>query len=469
MTILEKVADYTLTLQLEKMKPDAVETGRSFFMDTLGCIIAGSQQKPSLIAFDFCKKMYGEERKSATVFGSGGVKLNTCGASFINGISSHFHDYDDMLPTLSGHPSAAVLPCVLALCEELNKSGKDALEAYIAGVEIVDIMSRGLNSKTLVHYSKGWHSTQTIGIFGAAAAAGLLLGLTKKELITAFSIAASESCGLQGNFGTMTKAFHAGRASEKGILVARLAQSGFTANPDIMEMDGGYTKATADGFLDKDWMLERMQTRESAFIDPGITMKPYPCCKCTHNIIDDIWNLMTKYKFKNDDVEKVLVQAQPLSVACLKYPEAKTMLEGKFSAQYGVALVLVNEKLPGIPHFDGTEITNQRVLETMKKVQMVQDDSIAGGKFFAGNWETRMIVTLKDGRELKESVVYARGEAQNPMTQGQVLDKFRECMNISLFPEKSETVVDMLQNLAKLSSVRELVGAIENAARPIAR
>jgi 2-methylcitrate dehydratase PrpD len=467
MTILNEMADYALTLQLEKMKSDAIEIGKSFLMDTLGCIIAGSQQKPSLLALDFCKKMYGEEKKTATVIGSGGIKLNTCSASFINGVSSHFHDYDDMLPTLSGHPSAAVLPCVLALCEELNKSGKDVLETYIAGVEIIDILSRGLNSKTLVHYSKGWHSTQTIGIFGATAAAGILLGLTSKQLTTAFSIAASESCGLQGNFGTMTKAFHAGRASEKGILIAKLAQAGFTANPDIIEMDGGYVKATADGFLDKDSMLERMQTRESAFIDPGVTMKPYPCCKCTHNIIDDIWNLMNKYKFKNEDVEKVLVQAQPLTIACLKYPEAKTMLEGKFSAQYGVALVLVNEKLPGIPNFDGTEITDQRVLETMKKITMVRDDSIAAGEFFAGNWETRMIVTLKDGRELKESVVYARGEAQNPMTQEQVLDKFRECMDVSLFSEKSKPVIGMLQNLESLSSARELLDAIESAARPM--
>ncbi|GHS96688.1 hypothetical protein AGMMS50276_15470 [Synergistales bacterium] len=468
MSILEKVADYTLTLQLEKMKSEAVETGRSFFMDTLGCIIAGAQQKPSLLALDFCEKMYGDGRKVATVIGSGGVKLSTCSASFINGVSSHFHDYDDMLPTLSGHPSAAVLPCVLALCEELNKSGKDALEAYIAGVEIIDIMSRGLNSKTLVHYSKGWHSTQTIGIFGAVAAAAILLGLTKKELTIAFSMAASESSGLQGNFGTMTKAFHAGRAGEKGILVAKLAQSGFTANPHIMEMEGGFVNATT-GFFDTPAMLERMQTRESAFIDPGVTMKPYPCCKCTHNVIDDIWNLMNKYKFKNEDVEKVLVKAQPLTAACLKYPEAKTMLEGKFSAQYGVALVLVNEKLPGIPHFEGTDITDHRVLETMKKVTMVLDDSIAGGEFFAGNWETRMEVTLKDGRELKESVVYARGEAQNPMTQEEVLDKFKECVNVSLFPEKSEPVIGLLQNLAKLSSIRELIDVVERAARPIAR
>jgi 2-methylcitrate dehydratase PrpD len=465
MTILEKVADYTLTLKFENMSSKAVEIGKSFFIDTIGCIIAGSQGKPTILAHDFIKKMYGK-KDTATVIGSGGFKTSTCSAAFLNGISSHYHDYDDMLPTLAGHPSAATLPAVLALCEELDKNGKEALAAYIAGVEIIDIMSRGLNQKNRVHYSKGWHSTETIGIFGAATAAGILLGLTKEQLVVAFSMAASESCGLQGNFGTMTKAFHAGRAAEKGILVAMLAQSGFTANPDIMEMVGGFVNATT-GSLDKTAMYERMESRESAFIDPGVTMKPYPCCKSTHNIIDCLWNLMTKYKFKNEDVAKVVLPSQPLTIGCLKYPNAKTMLEGKFSASYCAACILVNERRPGIPDFEGVEITDQKVLDTMKKVELVLDDSIANGEYFSGTYEQRMVVKLKDGREFKETVIYGRGEAQNPMTQEEVRDKLNECMRITLFPEKSGAVVDMLRNLEKLDSVKQLMEAVEYAAKPL--
>ena len=465
MTILEQVADFALSLKLETMEPEAVRTGKNFFVDTLGCIISGAHGKPTLLARKFSEDMYGTEKKTASVIGHD-VKLSSCSAAFINGVSSHFHDYDDMLPTLSGHPSAAVLPCVLALCEELGKSGRDALEAYIIGVEVIDVISRGLNQKNMVHYSKGWHSTETIGIFGSAAAAGILLGLTRDQLVTAMSMAASEAAGLQGNFGTMTKAFHAGRAAEKGIEVAKLAKEGFTANPDIMEMNGGYVQAST-GSLDKQAMLQRMNGGRSAFLDPGVTMKPYPCCKCCHNIIDEIWNLMSKYQFTADDVEKVHIDAQPLTMGCLKYHDPKTMLEGKFSAQYTTAVTLVTGHRPGLRDFEGVQITDGRVLDMIKKITMVKDDSIAGGEYFGGTWVAPMTVTLKDGRTVKESVVYARGEAQNPMTSEEVLDKLRECMDITLYPDKSAVVADMLRDLEALPSVSALTDAIAAAAKPI--
>ena len=464
MTILEKVADHTLTLHLDTMSPEAVATGKNFFVDTFGCIIAGSHGRPSMLARQFCEDMYGTGKRTAAVIGHK-TKLSSCSAAFINGISSHYHDYDDMLPTLSGHPSAAVLPCVLALCEELGKSGRDALEAYIIGVEVIDIMARGLNQKHMVHYGRGWHSTETIGIFGSAAAAGVLLGLTRDQLVVALSMAASEAAGLQGNFGTMTKAFHAGRAAEKGIEVAKLAKEGFTANPDIMEMEGGYVQAST-GSLDTEAMCRRMDDRTSAFIDPGVTMKPYPCCKCCHNVIDDIWELMEGYGFKAEDVDHIHIDAQPLTMGCLKYHDPKTMLEGKFSAQYTVALTLVNGRRPGIRDFEGVDITDQRVIDMMHKIVMEKDDSIAGGKYFAGNWKTPMTVYLKDGRVLEKAVVHARGEAENPMTTDEVVEKLRECMEITMYPEKTEAVVRMLRDLEEVPSVADLMKAVDEASRP---
>jgi len=97
--------------------------------------------------------MYGEKLES-TVLVAGGIKLNAGNAAFINGISSHYHDYDDVLPTLNGHPSAAVLPAVLVLGESENINGEDALIAYVIGVEVIDIMARGLNQEGHIHYTK---------------------------------------------------------------------------------------------------------------------------------------------------------------------------------------------------------------------------------------------------------------------------------------------------------------------------
>lgn len=465
MAILERCAKYALSLNDATIAPEVKALAKTFFIDCLGCMIAGAHGRPSQIATDYCEKIYGKEKQDATILATGGKKLNVCSAAFINGISSHFHDYDDVLPTLNGHPSAAVLPAVLALSEREDVSGDDALNAYIVGVEIIDVFARGLNQEGHIHYSRGWHSTESLGIFGATAAAAVLLGLNEQQLTTAFSIAASESSGLQGNFGTMTKAFHAGRAAEKGILSASMAQRGFTANPDIMEMVGGFALATT-GEMSPERMIARMESGRSVFLDPGLTMKPYPCCKCNHNIIDAIYNLMTRYGFTNEDVEKVEVGVQPFFVGCLKYPDAKTMLEGKFSCNYNVAVVLCTGKRPSIASFEGADITDENILATMKKVEMTIDDSIARGAYANGGWDTKMTAILKDGRKLKERVLYSRGEYRNPLSEEEVLEKVRQCMSVTLDTQKIEPAVGMLRELEH-HSVRQIMNAIEFAAYPL--
>jgi len=132
------------------------------------------------------------------------------------------------------------------------------------------------------------------------------------------------------------------------------------------------------GEIDAEGMISRMSSGKFAFIDPGLTMKPYPYCKCNHNIIEAINNLMMKYQFKLDDVVKVYVGVQLFFVGCLKYQIAKNPLEGKFSCNYNVALVLVNRRRPGIKDFKGDKIDDARIVNAMDKVEMVIDDSIAG-------------------------------------------------------------------------------------------
>ena len=221
------------------------------------------------------------------------------------------------MPTLNGHPTAAVLPAVLAIGEEIGASGEEVMMAYITGVEIVDIMARGLNQEDHKHYAKGWHTTSTLGIFGATAAVAKMLKLTREQLVNAFGITASESSGLKGNFGTMTKSLHAGRAAAKGIFAAKMGQLGYGANARIMEIIGGFPDVTT-GEIGAEAMIARMASGDSVFLSPGLTMKPYPCCKCNQNAIDAIFNLMDKYKFKTEEVKKVVCGVQPFFPRCLE-------------------------------------------------------------------------------------------------------------------------------------------------------
>ncbi|MDL2226065.1 MmgE/PrpD family protein [Deltaproteobacteria bacterium OttesenSCG-928-M10] len=466
MTLTERLAEYTLSFNATSVRSEVKELAKPFFIDCLGCIIAGGQGAPSLIARQYCAENFGP-KPTATVLASGGLKMDAEGAAMINGISSHFHDFDDVMPTMNGHPSAAVLPAVLAAAEECGASGEEALIAYIAGVEVCDIMSRGLNQEDHKHYQRGWHTTSTLGIFGATAAVALLRRLTQEQLVMAFSMAASEASGLKGNFGTMTKAFHAGRAAAKGIMAAKLGQLGYGANPNIIEMVEGFAYATTNGELGAEAMTARMDSGESVFISPGLTMKPYPCCKCNHNGIDAVYILKEKYNFKPEEVKSVVCGVQPFTMVNLKYPEAKTYLEGKFSMSYNVALSMLRDKRPGIRDFEGDTpyITDQAVLDFMKKVEMVVDHSIAGGAYANGGWEANVTVELNDGRSFKESVPYSRGESANPLTTDEVLEKFSDCMAVTLDPAKTGPVIDLLKDLETMPLISDLTAAIEKAVR----
>lgn len=466
MTLTERLAKYTLSVTPGSVPPKVVELAKTFFIDCLGCIIAGGQGKPTLIARQYCSENFGP-KAVATVLASGGLKLDAYNAAMINGISSHFHDFDDVMPTMNGHPSAAVLPAVLAAAEESGASGEEALIAYVAGVEVCDIMSRGLNQEDHRHYQRGWHTTSTLGIFGATAAAAMLRRLTREQLVMAFSIAASEASGLKGNFGTMTKAFHAGRAAAKGIMAAKLGQLGYGANPNIIEMVEGFAFATTNGELGAEAMIARMDSGESVFISPGLTMKPYPCCKCNHNGIDAIYNLKEKYNFKPQEVKKVVCGVQPFTQVNLRYPEATTYLEGKFSMSYNAALSILNDKRPGIKNFEGDTpfITDQAVLDFMKKVEMVVDHSIANGAYANGGWEAKVTIELNDGRILKEAVPYSRGESANPLTTDEVLEKFSDCLAVTLDPAKTGPIIDLLTRLETLTLISDLTAAVEKAVR----
>ena len=142
-----------------------------------------------------------------------------------------------MQQSLSGHPSVPILPAALALAERQHASGAALLVAFVAGVEVEAKLGRALNP---VHYETGWHATSTLGVFGAAAAAAKLLGLSAERTAHALAIAASMASGIKANFGTDGKPWHAGHAGRCGVEAALLAEAGFTGNPRALEHEDGF-------------------------------------------------------------------------------------------------------------------------------------------------------------------------------------------------------------------------------------
>ncbi|HEV2007472.1 MAG TPA: MmgE/PrpD family protein, partial [Burkholderiales bacterium] len=232
MALALELAKRINALRYEELPPQAVHWAKVGILDTVGVTIAGSSDPSARIV----ARTLGSATGLARVFGDD-KRVGALDAALINGTASHALDFDDCNNTLGGHPSAPILPALFALTDETGANGRDFIAAYVAGFETECKISLGVN---FYQYTRGWHPTTTIGVFGAAAACARLLRLDDGQTATALAIAASLAAGIKSNFGTMVKPLHVGHCARSGLFAALLARDGFTASPVAFEHKQGY-------------------------------------------------------------------------------------------------------------------------------------------------------------------------------------------------------------------------------------
>lgn len=454
-TITELLSEYLQNLKANGISAEAMPYVKDFFCDTFYCLLAGAKEKPAQIAAEYAAKNGG--KPEATVIGSHGFRTDAENAALINGISAHFHDYDDVCTTMVGHPSVAVLPAVLALGETEHISGKEALAAYDAGIEICALMGRLLSPE---HNQLGWHSTQSLGVFGATAAAAFILGLNYEETVNALGIAASESSGLKANYGSMTKPYHAGRAAQKGIKAARLAKLGFTSRHNVIEApDTGFIKAAA-GTSHIAKFKEAVESLQSEFVSVGLIMKPWPSCKATHNGLCAMLDIMHEHGFTAKDVKYVNCRVMPFAKDMLQYLIPNTPTEGKFSMIYCMAKIVLNQKLT-MKDFEGTTVDDPELMEMMRRIDMTVDDQLFPGQYYNSAESVAVDVELYDGSVYTKRCDIARGSRENPMTEQEKLDKAADCLSRTLVQEGILPVIEKLKTIEDEKDIGETLGFID--------
>jgi 2-methylcitrate dehydratase PrpD len=287
------LAQFVAQLDYERVPEEVRHIARRAFVDTIGCAMAGSGEAAARIALEMGRQDGGAQRATVLAASISGALLKVPPqiAAMINAIAGHALDYDDV--NLMGHPSVPVCFTALAAAEDTNASGRELLTAYVAGVEVETKVNRAFGES---HYLLGWHSTGTVGVWGAAAAASRLYRLNADQIAIAFGLAASQACGLRSNFGTMTKSYHPGHASWAGLVSARLARDGFTADRAILDSRFGYYPVFSAGPYDVGKVASEMD--KWALITPGLSVKKYPCCYCTHASIDAALAMRERFKIR---------------------------------------------------------------------------------------------------------------------------------------------------------------------------
>ena len=345
MTIAETLATRIAGVSYDVLPDEARHWAKVAIMDTVGCILAGADEPCARIAAQVAS--IGGANGPCVVFGTS-RRVGPMDAASINGTAAHALDYDDCSDTLGGHPSAPILPALFALAETRGANGQDFIAAYVAGWETETRIARGVNFH---HYEKGWHPTATLGVFGATAACARLLGLTVEKTAQALALAATFSSGLKANFGTMTKPLHVGQAARNGLYAALLASEGFTSSTDALEHRQGFLRVfNGEGNFTIDPIVAEWGSPWD-IVDPGLTIKQYPCCGSTHPAVDAMLMLVRENDLTPAMVDRIESQTHPRRLAHTNRPDPRGALDAKFSVQYCLARALVSRQVL-IEHFE---------------------------------------------------------------------------------------------------------------------
>lgn len=447
----DAVVDFVSEADLDDFPSEALRLGKRAILDTLGVSIAGARDESVCILLEATQDRDG--KPTAGIIG-GGIRTDCLTAALVNGTMAHALDFDDVNDSMMGHPSAPLVPAVMALGEEVGASGSQVLEAFLVGFEVECKLGLAVGRG---HYVKGWHATSTLGTIGAAAAASRILGLDRDRVRMALGIAASMSGGIRLNFGTMTKPLHVGQAARNGIQAAVLAQKGFTGTADVFGAPLNFCEVfSVDGSEANQHFSSIGSPWEILF--SGITVKKYPCCNNTHRTLDAALDIAKGHRPIAEDIAKVELTMPPGEDMALIYSKATTGLEGKFCMQYCVAAALLDGKIDPST-FENQQVHRPEVQELSGKVQLIADHQqktvvVEGG----GHVEVKVV--MKGGEEYVQKASDARGSAQNPLSQEELVDKYTACARNVLTPELISRSVEMVDRLEDLPDVRELMGSV---------
>ena len=444
-TLARFVTDTDFSSISEKTRANA----KMHILDTLGVALAGSKTAVADIAIDYCKKLGASSE--ASIWGTQ-AKASVSTAAFANGLLSHALDYDDWDAFIHvGHPSSMLVGAALPLAENLGASGKDLLRAYVLAMEVIcKLAAHSPNMQ-----DRGFHSTPVFGSLGAAVACGSLLKLDAARLKAAIGVAASGAGGIHRQQGSMVKPFHAGNSARNGAEAALLASNGFTADTAIFEAPRGF----CDTFFGKDTcdydkMIENLG--QPFYLEtPGMGLKWHPCSAPQFLAADAALHLKHEHKIDFADVEKIEVSIPPLRYQRHYAAEVKTGLRGKFTINFVVAMGLLDGKLE-IATFTDDYVNQPRVQDAFSKVKVIVDESIPEPGPYCP-----VSVELKDGTRHSYTAKIAKGDPRNPMTEAEVMGKFRGNARQAISEKQTEAVIDAVNRLESVDNVKAIADLLK--------
>lgn len=435
-TLAQFVSDVTL----DKVPQRDIDVAKLAILDQIGVALAGVGEAPGVKVQAMVDRVAGSE---ASVLGAP-RKTATWLAALVNGTLGHTLDFDDC--STFGHPSVVLVPAMLASAETQDRSGREALAAYIAGYEVGEALARIVPRRADQFH--GLHSTALFGPLTSATVSGKLLGLDASRQRHAWGIASSQAGGITGNFGTHTKPLHGGIASQAGVVAAELAASGFEANPDAI--------AGPLGYIDSVVAAGRMEGVDVGKATAGLgqwhiadtwRMKKYPCGYIAQGAIDAALAFRSQTGLKLEAIASVEIRVPHLQPYFRVRPTGE--FSGKFGYEYPVLSAILDGEVVKRTFSDGA-FNRPEVQRHLPKFRTLEDPAATDGPL-------GVIVIEAQGRRLRQPIEIPLGDCRRPAPPQQVVEKYLRNAAETIGMEAAQETARMLQAIETLPSIRPLI------------
>ena len=392
----------------------------------------------------------------------GGLSAPEEYAALLAGVSAHALESDDTHQPSSSHPGSAVFPAALAIAEATDADFEAFAEAVVAGYEVMGRI--GMAATAAGQYARGFHPTGTVGVFGAAVAAGRLLGLDAAQLRSALGVALSTAAGSMAflDGGAWTKRLHPGWAAHAGIIAARLAALGYVGPHDPITGRYGFLDAYTDT-PDVGELTAGLGSTPLAIHRTSI--KAYACCRYNQAPIDAILTLVRAHDLAPDAIARVRVGVLEAGWGIVAEPEAEkrrpaSIVDAQFSMPYAAAVAVLH-RAAGTRQYRPDAIASPDAAAFMDRVECYRSPELEA--IFPQHWPAEVEIELTDGRTLREYVEGAKGDPERPLSLAEVEAKFADLTDATLTADGRARVIDAVRGLGDGVCPRDLARLLGSA------
>jgi 2-methylcitrate dehydratase PrpD len=444
LTVSQELARRTGALRFEQLPGEVIDMAKRLILDQLGVQVRGSSL-PNVQPVRRLAESLGGHAEATTV--ANDILLSAPQAAWVNGTLGHSAEFDDAHMS-AWHTSSAVVPAAIAFAERNHRTGADVITAVVAGVQAMGVLGSVAGNGML---ATGWHGSKVLGVFGATAAAGWLLGLTEEQLTNAFGIAASDAGGTMeyDRSGGEVKRLHAGSASRIGSEAALLAELGFTGPATIFEGHRGIFSMFGGG--DEGAVPPAEEWDKWQIL--GTMFRFYPAIAATHPPLDALKRIRAEHPFDPNDIVAINVGLPAWAVghgASITRPT--DAISAQFSLAFGIGLQLVTGGNRPQDYFDSARWTDNQILAFGDLVTPAAMDIPTGDPGLSA----RVEVVLRDGSRFGAYQPGFHGHPVWPATDGDVEAKFRANLDGVLSTAAAENIVQTIRALEKTTDIAEL-------------